>query len=387
MNFGLFLMPIHHPLDNPSLAFERDLDTIRWADELGFDEAWVGEHHTGGWENIPAPDVFLSAVARETQRIRLGAGVVNLPYHHPFHVAERWAFLDQLTRGRTMLGFGSGALVSDIKMFDIPVGELRPRTREAAEIILKLYHEDGPVSHEGEYWSIKDMQLQVKPYQRPRMPIAMPCGGPGASFDLITKHGLGMLSGGFFGGTSAKSLKENWLNAERKAAELGNRLDRHRDLRMVAYVYLADSDEEALADIKRGVEAQVHGYWFQLVGKRHWQEYDGQPDEEIGVKRIVERSSEDIGWIVGDPDHALGKLKAFERDTGGFGTFIIVCGDWAPQAKWRHSLELFARHVMPHFNGWSQGLSSSHGQLVADTAAGRLPSPRTFVPPPASNGS
>ena len=99
MKFAFFMMPIHHPSENPALAFQRDIAFIHLADELGFDEFCIGEHHSGGWETMPVPEMALAMAAAKAHRIRLGTSVVNLPFHHPFHVAERIAFLDHLTRG------------------------------------------------------------------------------------------------------------------------------------------------------------------------------------------------------------------------------------------------------------------------------------------------
>ncbi len=106
MTFGTFMAPFHRVGENPTLALERDLELIEWLDDLGFDEAWIGEHHSGGWETIASPEVFIAAAAGRTRHIRLGTGVVSLPYHHPYMVANRMVLLDHLTRGRVMLGVG-----------------------------------------------------------------------------------------------------------------------------------------------------------------------------------------------------------------------------------------------------------------------------------------
>ena len=93
----------------PTLALERDLELLQWLDQLGFDEAWIGEHHSAGWETIASPEVFMATAAERTRNLRLGTGVVSLPYHHPYMVANRMVLLDHLTRGRVMLGVGPGA--------------------------------------------------------------------------------------------------------------------------------------------------------------------------------------------------------------------------------------------------------------------------------------
>src|SRR3954464_15199155 len=119
MKFGIFLAPFHRLGDNPPLAIERDFKLIELLDELGYDEAWIGEHHSAGWETIASPEVFIAAAAQRTRQIKLGTGVISLPYHHPLMVANRMILLDHLTEGRVMLGVGPGALVTDALMLGI----------------------------------------------------------------------------------------------------------------------------------------------------------------------------------------------------------------------------------------------------------------------------
>jgi limonene 1,2-monooxygenase len=108
LTFGIFLAPFHRSGENPTLALDRDVELIQWLDYLGYDEAWIGEHHSAGWELIASPELIIAAAAEKTKYIRLGSGVTSLPYHHPFLVAQRWVQLDHMTRGRAMLGCGPG---------------------------------------------------------------------------------------------------------------------------------------------------------------------------------------------------------------------------------------------------------------------------------------
>ena len=138
MTFGTFMAPFHRVGENPTLALERDLELIEWLDDLGFDEAWIGEHHSGGWETIASPEVFIATAAGRTRHIRLGTGVVSLPYHHPYMVANRMVLLDHLTRGRVMLGVGPGALASDAHMFCIDPERQREMMDESLGVIMQL---------------------------------------------------------------------------------------------------------------------------------------------------------------------------------------------------------------------------------------------------------
>src|SRR5450755_2274041 len=138
MRFGYFMAPFHPVGQNPTLALERDLDLVVALDRFGFDEVWVGEHHSAGFEIIASPEVFIGVAAERTKHIRLGTGVSSLPYHHPFMLADRMVLLDHLTRGRVMIGVGPGALPSDAFMMGIDPAKQRDMMEESLEAILQL---------------------------------------------------------------------------------------------------------------------------------------------------------------------------------------------------------------------------------------------------------
>ena len=173
MTFGIFLGPFHRVGENPTLAFRRDMELIEWLDELGYDEAWIGEHHSAGWEIISSPELFIAAAAERTRHIKLGTGVVSLPYHHPFMVANRMVQLDHMTRGRVMFGVGPGALPTDAYMMGIAPSTQRRKMDESLGIILRLFTEDEPITYKGEWFELNEALLQIKPYQRPYMPLAV----------------------------------------------------------------------------------------------------------------------------------------------------------------------------------------------------------------------
>ncbi len=370
MKFGFFLMPAHAPRENPTLAYERDLRLIEYAESLGFDEFWVGEHHTGGWEIIPAPDIFMSAAAQRTKRIRLGAGVVNLPYHHPFDVAERMAFLDQLTYGRIMLGVGPGVLPTDIKLYDLDQPKVRPMMDESLEIILRLFREDGPVTYEGEYWTIKEMELQVKCYQEPHLPIAVASTGRPHSLEVAAQHGLQLLSANFQSGASGAALGKQWEVLEGLAADKGTTV-RRDDWRIANYLYIADTTEKAFDDIQAGAERELREYFFPLGVKPSYEEYPGQPAEEIDLRQAIRKK----GWIIGDPDDCIRALQDQLAGSGGFGGMLITSTEWTSQENWNHCLELFARYVMPEFQRSNRGTKSSWQRMLDASEAGSLATP------------
>ena len=173
MKFGIFLAPFHAIHEDPTLAFERDFELIQHLDRIGFDEAWVGEHHSAGWEIIGDPVAFIAAAAERTKHIKLGTGVVSLPYHHPLMVADRMVLLDHLTKGRVMFGVGPGALTTDALMLGIDPRTQRPRMEEALDIIMRLFTEVEPITYEGEWFTMRNARLQLRPYTKPHMPIGV----------------------------------------------------------------------------------------------------------------------------------------------------------------------------------------------------------------------
>src|SRR3954470_17325792 len=169
LRFGAFIAPFHPVDENPTLAIQRDLELVQWMDQLGFDEAWIGEHHSAAYELIASPEVFIGVAAERTKHIRLGTGVSSLPYHHPLMLADRMVLLDHLTRGRAMLGCGPGQLTSDAHMLGIEADTQRPRMEEALQAITHLLRSDEPLTMETDWFTIRDARLQLKSYTQPHL--------------------------------------------------------------------------------------------------------------------------------------------------------------------------------------------------------------------------
>ena len=165
MRFGAFLAP-HHPIgEHPTLQLQGDLELVAHMDKLGYDEFWCGEHHSTGWEVIASPEIFLAAAAERTQRIKLGTGVISLPYHHPFMVAQRLVQLDHQSRGRLIFGSGPGALPSDAHTMGIDPMVLRDRQDEAMGIIKKLLNGEDRFSYDSEWFKLRNAKLHLRPLQ------------------------------------------------------------------------------------------------------------------------------------------------------------------------------------------------------------------------------
>src|ERR1700758_215774 len=139
LEHGLFIAPYHDIDESPTVALRRDLELVEPVDRLGFKEAWFGEHHSTGWEIVGSPELMIAAAAERTKHIRLGTGVVSLPYHNPLMVANRIIQLDHMTQGRVMFGAGPGLLPTDATMLGIHPMQQRDRMMEALDVILRLF--------------------------------------------------------------------------------------------------------------------------------------------------------------------------------------------------------------------------------------------------------
>ena len=212
-------------------------------DRLGFDEFWCGEHHSSGWETIPSPEMFLAAAAQRTHTIRLGTGVVSLPYHHPFNVAQRMVQLDHMTRGRAMFGSGPGALPSDARTLGIDPIVQRDRQDEALGVIIRLLRGDERFSHESEWFTLREAELQVLPVQE-QMPMTVASSISPSGMQLAGKYGIGALSIASTSTAGIQALPTQWGFAEESAAQHGQRVDR-QDWRVLMAWHIAETREQA----------------------------------------------------------------------------------------------------------------------------------------------
>ena len=353
MKFGIFLGPFHRVGENPTLAMDRDLELVQWLDYLGFDEAWIGEHHSAGWEIISSPELFIAVAADRTRHIKLGTGVVSLPYHHPFMVANRMAQLDHMTRGRVMLGVGPGALPGDAYMMGIDSTTQRARMDEALGIVLRLFTELEPLTYKGDWFELNEALLQIRPFQKPYMPLAVASVQSPAGVALAGKYGAAVLTittprDPSSGGTDLGAL---WGIAEESAADYGQEV-RRADWRLVLPVHLAETRKEALQQARIGAGRYQREYFERTMGRA--QIVEGPADKVIDG--MVERGA----WIVGTPDDCVAGIKRLAEQSGGFGGFMVQTVDWAPREAMLHSYELLARYVMPQFQGSTAGTQASN---------------------------
>lgn len=380
LDFGLFLAPFHDVREGPTLALERDLELIALCDRLGFQEAWVGEHHSTGWETIASPEMFIAVAAERTRHIRLGTGAVSLPYHHPLMVADRIVLLDHLTRGRINFGVGPGGHVTDAVMLGLDPARLREMMAQSLEVIVRLMTDPQPFSCDHGWFRLVDAVLQLRPYQRPHPPLAVTSLESPAGMRLAGETGAGVLQLAVAKATgTAMDLRAQWAHAEQAAEQAGRHADR-RGWRLVIPAHIAETRREAHDDIRRGGARHLLEYVEATTGRPC--PVDGPPEQ------IVEQMSARGAWVVGTPDDLLTVIEGLQEATGGFGGLLLWGHEWAPTAAVHRSYELIARYVMPRVRGDFAGMEASqavarakardvHALRSAATAAARQSSPST----------
>ncbi len=340
MRFGLFLAPFHPTGQNPTLALERDLDLIEHLDRLGYDEVWIGEHHSGGYEIIASPEVFIATAAERTKHIRLGSGVNSLPYHHPLLLADRFVLLDHLTRGRAMLGCGPGQLTSDAHMLGIPADEQRPRMHEALDAIVRLLRGE-TVTMQTDWFTLQDARLQLEPYSEPNLEVAVAASISPTGAKAAGKYGLGLLSIAATTRQGFDAISTHWNTWNEVAAQHGHTADRSR-WRLVGPMHLAETKEQARKDVEYGI-VPFSKYFTHVL--------PAGPTRGDTPEEIIANIDDDGFAVIGTPDDAIAKIESLVEASGGFGTFLFFGHDWASPAATKHSFELFAQYVMPRFKG------------------------------------
>jgi len=332
LRFGIFMAPFHSPVgQDPTSAYERDLDVLRLVDKLGYDEAWIGEHHSAGHELVPDPMIFIAHAANHTRHIKLGTGVVSLPYHNPLWVADRALFLDHLTRGRFMLGVGPGALPTDAAMINLRPEDQRGALEQDTDVLCALLRGE-TVSVETPRYRLVDARTQFAPYSDFDIAvtaIASPTGPRAAG-----KNGTGLLSVGATLQSGFDVLGLHWDVLAERAREFGHVPDRSA-WRLVGPMHIAETREQAIEDVK-----------FRRVERVEWVNESG-----LGV--------------IGTPDDAIRQIDRLVQQSGGFGAYLFMHTEWArPDAMARH-YELFARYVKPHFQGTTERLQRAEDYAKA----------------------
>ena len=350
---GIFLAPFHALDENPTLAIERDMELVQHLDRLNYHEAWIGEHHSGGFEIIASPEMFIAAAAERTRHIRLGTGVVSLPYHNPFMLASRMTQLDHMTRGRAMFGVGPGALVHDAAKIGIKAADQRNRMNESLDVIVDLMA-GRSVTKKTDWFDLSAAQIQLPPYTQPGMEMAVACARSPVGAIASGRHGIGMLS---IGGTSDDALAAhaaNWGIYEENARQNGKVADRSK-WRIVTFAHIAPTREQAFAEVKFGIDRFA----------KYFTDVATFPILPPGITDAAEFLTKEGVACIGTPDDCI---RHFERlwkgSNGGFGAVLLLAHNWADWPATQRSYELMARFVHPRFQRRSNDLRN----LSYDTA-------------------
>jgi limonene 1,2-monooxygenase len=358
LRHGVFLAPLHPVDEDANSVIHRDLELMEFLDRLGYDEAWIGEHHSGGFETISSPELFIAAAAERTRHIKFGTGVISLPYHQPLMVANRIIQLDHQTRGRVMFGFGPGLLVSDAEMLGIDPHTQRDRMAQALAVILRLL--DGEVVTEKTDWfELRNAMVHLLPYSRPRPEIAVASAATPSGGKLAGKHNLSMLcvaatdpNGGY------NVLDINWNFACETAKEHGNIMNRSK-LRLMGPMHIAETREQARENVRWGLMKYID--YARTITPGRFGSFEGRDPVDVML---------DSGHIViGTPDDAVDVLKKLQAKQGEFGAFLHQAHDWANWENTKRSYELYMRYVVPHFNGSNANREESYDDWKQNSAA------------------
>ena len=360
LRFGAFFAPFHPVGQNPTLSLEYDLDRAVALDKFGFDEVWFGEHHSGGYETIASPEMFIAAAAERTKNIKLGTGVVSLPYHHPFVLADRLVQLDHMTRGRFIFGAGPGALPTDAYMMGIDPVDQRRRMEESLDAILRLFNGE-VVSMETDWFTLRDARLHVRPYSHPHPEVAVAAMVTPSGPRLAGQTGASLLSLSMQVADGFAAVGKAWSVVEEQAEKAGRPAPDRQTWRVLGTMHIAETKDQAIDDCTHGLEdfANYFGGGAGFVPLA--QDVDGKPKT---AREFVEAYAESPSCVIGTPAEAVEYIEGLIEQSGGFGTFLLLGHDWASPDRTIESFRLFAREVIPHFTGQLAPPKASHDWAV-----------------------
>lgn len=356
MRLGLFMQPVHDPARDLTQVLEEDRETIILADRLGFEECWIGEHASATVEPITAPLVFLATLLNETRTIKLGTGVFCLPNQHPAQVAGQAALFDHLSRGRFLMGIGTGSLSSDVELFEVGGDTDRGAlVRESIEHILAIWQQEPPYDRAGEQWAVRIQDMDrsefgvghfIRPYQKPHPPIAISIMSPGSGSALMAGlNGWIPISGAAF--LQPRYTASHW----EKYAEGCERAGRRPDpsiWRVSRSIVVAQSDEEA-RDYVLDPDGPM-AFWFRYfessVRARGIQRF-AAPDDHPDPDNVTWNEIAESQVAFGSPGTVMDKLVALRDRVGPFGVLTAMAHEWDDPVFCRRSMTMLAEDIMP----------------------------------------
>ncbi|MGW5518851.1 LLM class flavin-dependent oxidoreductase [Nocardia africana] len=359
LKFGIFLAPIHKPGQNPTLLLQRDLELVQYLEQLGYDEAWFGEHHSAGSEIYASPEIMIAAAGERTSRIKLGTGVTSVSYHNPLWAAERMVMLDHLTHGRALFGLGPGSLPTDAAMLGLSQVDTRELLAENADIIMRLLRGE-TVSAKTRTHTLIDAKIQMAPYSDPLFDVVVAAIASPTGARLAGKHGIGLLSiAATLTADGFSALQHHWGMLEEFAEQAGRSAEVDRSTwRLVGPFHIAETKEQAYRDVEHGIE-----HWFDyLQHVAAFPQMDVRGENKHEMIDFINNSG--IG-VIGTAEEARAQVQRLVDQSGAFGTLLVQGHDWANPQATKRSFELFAQDVMPWFQGQAQPMIDAAARAEA----------------------
>jgi len=360
MRLGFFTMPLHPPHRPPVVTLEEDRAAIILADQLGFYDAFVGEHLTEPSENVTNSFIFLATLIHHTKTIRLATGTSNLSHSHPTLIAAHAAMFDHLAQGRFIFGISPGALPSDAEALGLLAEDRNKLFAEAIDVILAIW--EGKVPYDidlpGNRFKVTTATTQnaaigrgtmYKPYQQPRPEIVGTVVAPGSKGVIaMGERDFHPLSANFL---LSKYLPSHWNNyAEGK--QRAGQIAAPEDWRIARTIFVADDDRTARRYGLEDSASPYRYYWDlllrkMLISKRQaiFKTHPGQDDRELTTDYMVKQLV-----ICGSPNKVADQILALREEAGDFGEIVYAGMDWVDPLLAKRSMELMAEQVMPQVN-------------------------------------
>jgi limonene 1,2-monooxygenase len=368
--FGCFLPPFHDPTTSPSTALRQDIELCGLVDDLGFDEIWLGEHHSSGWSTLSAPDLLIAALARETRRIRFATGVIPLPYHHPVHTAERILLLDHLTAGRAILGCGTGTYVHDMEMIGVDPGSLRAHFRAALEVVQALIS-GKTVDTTTPWFTAKKAVLQLRPV-RGAIETVLASSLSDEAIELLTATATTPSVhvvppwGAIRPGMDADPLS----SLAQRVATYRNKSGGETRVRCNVFVHISDSAAKGVDELMPGWSAQRRDLYRNILGMPI-------PDSPAAHRRALESLVDTRAFIVGDTATCTRTIRDLADRLGDPVSLNFFVPGWLPHKATLEQLTAIAHDVIPALFGGSDGTAES--MRLTSEEAGRQMKRRAAV--------
>ena len=354
MKLGFFTMPIHPLGKDWRQSLREDREAFLLADDLGFTEAYVGEHVTDRAENITSCIAFIAWIAAATKQIHLGTGTVNMPNAHPAAIAASIAMLDHMLNGRLIFGISPGGLLSDAELFGNLDADRNDMFVEAINQVLAIWNGEPPYDIKGKYWTISTRRtlmtevgqgLIAQPLQRPHPPIVVTAVAPfSKGVAEAASRGWDPISANFL---MPAWVKSHWPKYVEGCARAGRPAD-PANWRVAKSIFVADDEATAKAYVT-DPDGPYVGYYRTLYTKLKangrielFKTHPDQPDDEVTLDHVCDRLI-----IHGTPSSVADKLLAFEAEVGRFGTLLYAGKDWTDRELGRRSMILMAEKVLP----------------------------------------